>query len=196
MNHVRELRSRALVPLVLEGDEAASTELFILWKDSVYSYIYRWSFQHISQSERDEIFQESMLAVFSSLNRYDIERPFGAWLFGIVRNRCRTQQKKHAKVTREDELQVEQGAGPCALEVLQLVEQETADGRVNEVLMGCLSRLSPGHRTLVLLRLNEGLSYKELEEIMGATAVALRQRLSRALVRIRDCMRKKGVECD
>jgi RNA polymerase sigma-70 factor (ECF subfamily) len=55
-------------------------------------------------------------------------------------------------------------------------------------LRDCLSRLDPDDYSLVVRRYSEGCAYVELEDELGATSNALRQRLHRAMLKLRECM--------
>nr|MDA3962537.1 sigma-70 family RNA polymerase sigma factor [Planctomycetota bacterium] len=47
--------------------------------------------------QADDLFQETTMACWRSYDRYDPERPFGAWARGVLRNVAHAHWRKQAK---------------------------------------------------------------------------------------------------
>lgn len=69
------------------------------------------------------------------------------------------------------------------------LERREAERRVQ----AALTRLSPPHRTIVVLRDLQGLAYEEIAEVLGIPIGTVRSRLSRAREALRQALRDLGV---
>jgi RNA polymerase sigma factor (sigma-70 family) len=56
----------------------------------------------------------------------------------------------------------------------------------------CLSKLEPSLRAQVLLRYQLGLSHAEIGEITGEAHGTVQVRLSRAMPKLKECLKRKG----
>jgi len=76
----------ALARRAARGDERAFSTLMRRHKGALHAFARR----HVGDSEAaHEVVQESFVAAWKALDRYDPTRPFGAWMRAIVLNKCR-----------------------------------------------------------------------------------------------------------
>jgi RNA polymerase sigma factor (sigma-70 family) len=123
-----------------------------------------------------------------------LKRPEHArsWLFGIAHHRCLDA----VKARRRAEKRFAQGddtIGEIADEPRD--PTEGVDRKVvARALDECIRTISAESRIAVLLRLQEGLSYTEMERMCREKATTLQARVTRALPLLRRCLKGKGVE--
>ncbi|MHC4178702.1 MAG: RNA polymerase sigma factor [Planctomycetota bacterium] len=129
----------------------------------------------------EELFQEVFLAVWNGRRRYQYPRPFRAWLFGIAANKCR------AAFRRPTPLPVVLDDPHCVLAVTSdpspveaAIASETAT-----LVATAVAALPPGQRTVVVLRIWNGLSYHEIAEIVERTESTVRSQMFHALAGLR-----------
>jgi RNA polymerase sigma factor (sigma-70 family) len=81
----------ALARLAAQGDERAFGQLMRRHKGSLHAFARR----HVGDPEGAlEVVQESFVAAWKALGRYDPTRPFGAWMRAIVLNKCRDRGRR------------------------------------------------------------------------------------------------------
>jgi len=122
--------------------------------------------------------QEAFLDAFQALGRFDSERPFYPWLYAILRNRCfklLAGRKRHeADSLEQPELQAEILGSANNLSPEELLSLEQA-----------LLALSPEDRELITLKHLDGLSYRELAEMLAIAEGTVMSRLYYARQRLR-----------
>jgi RNA polymerase sigma-70 factor (ECF subfamily) len=99
---VVEPADERLVERVLSGDEAAFESLYFRYFNRIYHYLEK---RLHNRADTEETVQEVFFNVFSSINSYRGEAPFGAWVFGLTRRTLarRFKRKRHATVPLADE---------------------------------------------------------------------------------------------
>lgn len=131
---------------------------------------------------RDELLQEILLAVFSSLPRLqqaDRLRPF---LFRIAHNRCLThvtQQMREPATQEPSEDLVAPGVGQ---------EQALLAQERSERLMEAIRRLAVPYRQVMTLIL-EDMTYEEIAEALGLSVANVGIRVNRAKLQLKEILR-------
>jgi RNA polymerase sigma-70 factor (ECF subfamily) len=112
------------------------------------------------------------------------------WLVSIANHRCldaiKARRRASDRFVSVDEIP-EVGEAPDASAVLDVRQ-------VQRHLGDCLDALAPAARMAVLLRYQEGLSFEEISRISREKPGTLQARVARAMVGLRACLQKKGVE--
>jgi len=167
----------ALVARTLEGDLDAYAALMARYRDGFGRYAF-----HMLGNREDaqEAMQDSFVRAYRALK--DCREPdrFGAWLFRIVVNRCRTMRRRLIRLRRFD---------------VDLPDDVPATDRApaafewREEISRALARLRPHYREAFLLRYVEGLDYAEMSRMTGAKEAALRMRVKRAGDQLRELLR-------
>ncbi len=132
----------------------------------------------INQSHRrDDVFQDVFLAVWKNRFQYQYPRPFKPWLLKITANKCREHLrsgKQRAWSLTDDPLSA--ADQPDA----SLISRETSD-----VIASSVARLPQNQRTVVVMRIWNGLSYAEIAQATGSSEGTVRSRMHHALNRLR-----------
>lgn len=166
-----ETSDAELVRRVRAGETAAYGVLVSRYRDRLGRYA-----RHMlgNREDAEEALQDAFVRGYRSLARCDDPSRFGAWLYGILVNRCRTAGARAARRRRlfvRDEAALNgHQAGPDAAE-----RAEFADA-----VERALARLTPDHREAFLLKHIEDLDYEEIAELTGAGVSALKMRVKRA----------------
>jgi len=132
----------------------------------------------------EELFQEVFLAVWIRRGAYQFPRPFRAWLFGIAMNKCRADFRRAVPqpIELDDCSPVAVAAGgPSPPEAA--VAAETA-----ALVAGAVAGLPVAQRTVVVLRVWNGLPYGEIARIVGRSQGTVRAQMFYALKAIRRCL--------
>lgn len=139
-----------------------------------------------SAGERDgieELVQDTFVRAFASLDSFRGESALRTWLFTIERrlmlDRRRTERRSRETVPVEESDHVsEYGA-------LDSLIAEEAQERVRQ----SLESLSPTQRDVFTLRVQQGLSYKEIAEIVGTTEGAARVHYHNAIQTVKEFLK-------
>jgi RNA polymerase sigma-70 factor, ECF subfamily len=117
---------------------------------------------------------------------------FRSWLYRIVANaayrRCRRRRRRGADVSLDEVLPKfdEQGrhVAPVA-DWSRSVDDPTRQAELRMVLSAAIEELPADYRAVVLLRDVEGLSHREIAELLGLTVVNVKTRAHRARLFLR-----------
>lgn len=88
------------------------------------------------------------------------------WLFRVTHNEAIDQIRRESRLRILHEKQAEEATMVCT----DGVHCETAEAERHEMVLTHLKKLHPREQQIVLLRLDQGLSYEEISEITGRSA--------------------------
>ena len=131
-----------------------------------------------NRDDADDALQSAFVRAYRKLGECRDPSRFGAWLYQIVINECRTFSHRRARRERRiirDEAQLERAAHDPVLE---------AEGELGEI-QSALDRLAAEHREAFVLKHVEELSYEEMSALTGVGVSALKMRVKRACDRLR-----------
>jgi RNA polymerase sigma-70 factor (ECF subfamily) len=120
----------------------------------------------------EDLAQETFLKAFAGLRKFQAGTNFGAWLFRIAHNNYANQCRAAARPREPlpDEL-ADRRDGP--LEQIASAEALQALGRA-------INRLPAEFRSALLLRVDEGLSFREIADVLDLTEETARWRVFKA----------------
>ncbi len=166
-----------LVKKAMAGDASAFNEVYLLFRDSVYSFVYRMLGE---SSAAEDITQETFVFLIEHPEKYLQERgSLPAFLYGVARNRIMHHLRKHGKVL---ETSVEEIDNYCeqkdemARDPLRVLLDEEFMTKVEE----SLAVLPPLQREAIILRELQELSYEEIAKISGENINTVKVRVYRA----------------
>ncbi|MGN6621160.1 MAG: RNA polymerase sigma factor [Sphingomonas sp.] len=175
---VDQLDDPALAVLARDGDEAAFAEIMRRHRAAIYRLV------SICSGDAEEAFdltQDSFVAAYRNLSRYDSSRPLRPWLAAIALNRCRDwhrRQRVRALLSRGDALHTavpDDAPGP---------ETVAGDRAALETLRREIAHLPAKLRDVLVLRTIEGLSQADTAAALGISIKAVETRLARARARL------------
>ena len=183
----RELLTRAQA-----GDMSAFESLVGKHEDKVYGLALRMT---RSEADAAEITQDTFLSAYQHLSEFRGEAAFGSWVHRIAANNAlmRLRRQKEVDIV-SDEL-----AGPEFTERGSLADgpesdwSKRADDKILEDELGraiqaATDALPQGYREVFLLKDVEGLSYEEISEMVGISIPAVKSRLHRARLALREAI--------
>jgi RNA polymerase sigma-70 factor (ECF subfamily) len=170
---------RELVRQVLGGDTEAYAGLVARYRDRLGRYAL-----HMlgSREDAEEALQDAFVRGYRSLQRCDDPERFGAWLYGILVNRCRTagaRAARHARLFVRNDTALSEAPLPGRAEPAER----------DDVVRCALARLAPEYREAFLLKHVEDLEYEEMARLTGAGISALKMRVKRAREHLRTLLR-------
>jgi RNA polymerase sigma-70 factor (ECF subfamily) len=174
MTQTDERSDAALIAAVLAGEERAFTALMRRHREDLYRFVRAYTGD---AGEAFDLVQETFVAAWRALRRFDERRPFGVWLKRIALNKCRDWRRRRA--VRSFFYRAEDIDRP-GLEIAQPIaaanDREDALVRLDEAIASLPDRL----KAPLLLSLTGETSYREIGESLGLTAKAVEVRIYRA----------------
>jgi len=183
----RELLTRAQA-----GDMSAFESLVGRHEDQVYGLALRMT---RSEADAAEITQDTFLSAYQHLAEFRGEAAFGSWVHRIAANNAlmRLRRQKVVDIV-SDEL-----AGPEFTERGSLAEvpesdwskradDKILDDELGRAIQAATDALPEGYREVFLLKDVEGLSYEEISEMVGISIPAVKSRLHRARLALREAI--------
>jgi RNA polymerase sigma-70 factor (ECF subfamily) len=146
-------------------------EAFVRYSADVYSFLLRRTGSH---SDAEELTQQVFADAASAVSSADPPRSMRGWLYTVAERRL------------VDELRRRKRAAEIAG---ALAREHAADGEAPDELEEAVGRLPALQRRIVVMRIVEGRSYREIALELGCNEAACKMRLSRALRRLRDDLR-------
>jgi len=175
-----ETSDAVLVNRVLRGDVNAYGELVSRYRDRYARYAV-----HMlgNREDAEEAVQDAFTRAYRSLARCEEPERFGAWLFRILVNRCRTSGAR--RVRRSQTFVYDESA------LMNASQEHPAEQTMwREEIERAVGELSPDQREAFLLKYVEELGYDEMAEITGVGVSALKMRVMRACDRLRTLLRE------
>ncbi|MFZ0211422.1 MAG: sigma-70 family RNA polymerase sigma factor [Candidatus Acidiferrales bacterium] len=147
--------------------------------------------QHITQNTEDaqDVTQEAFLKAFEHLGEFQGNSRFYTWLVRIAVNQALMKlRKRHNKdVSLDEEIKTEDSFMPREIEDWGPSPEERYTQReLGEILTRVIGELDPPFRTVFQLRDIDELSTEETAEILGISVPAVKSRLLRSRLKLRE----------
>lgn len=180
MNDVPSLTDERLVEMIASGDHDAFSNLYDRYFKRVYHFVNR---RLNNTADVEETVQEVFINVFSSIDSYRREAPFGAWIFGVTRRTIasRFKKKRHPTVPLGDgdfdKNFSDQGASPVAPSAIETIEFKE---RVRTIKRLTNNLLTPEQRVLFDMHHVQNRPIHEIAKTLNRSENAIKSNLYRA----------------
>jgi len=164
------------------GDTAALDEILERHEKQVFRFGLRMCG---SEDDAREVLQDTLLAAFKGLRDFRGDAQLSTWLFQIARSFC-LKRRRHA-VGEPTELLPLESPEAAAVPIQAASPDERAHAHeIGELLQTAILGLPEAHREVILLRDVEGLSAEEAAQVLGIEVGAVKSRLHRARLDLRE----------
>jgi RNA polymerase sigma factor (sigma-70 family) len=164
------------------GKLALFEEVIVPHMNSAYN-LARW----LTRNDADarDVVQEAYLRAFRFFDAFQgIDGR--AWLLAIVRNTCSSWRRREAGESAA--VAFDERMHGADREV-RSVETDLVEGEKMRSLRDCIEALPSEYREAIVMRELEEMSYREMADATGVPMGTVMSRLSRARVRLQDCVR-------
>jgi RNA polymerase sigma-70 factor (ECF subfamily) len=183
----RELLARAQA-----GNMSAFEALVARHEDKVYGLALRMT---RSEADAAEITQDTFLSAYQHLSEFRGEAAFGSWVHRIAANNAlmRLRRQKVLDIVSDDLAGPEftdRGslAEPPESDWSKRADDQLLDEELGRAIQAATDALPEGYREVFLLKDVEGLSYEEISEMVGISVPAVKSRLHRARLALREAI--------
>src|SRR5271169_6795720 len=177
----------ALVARAKSGDAQAFTELVNQYQRKIYRLA-----KHITQNDEDaeDVLQDAFLKAYEHLDTFQGNSKFYTWIVRIAVNEAlmKLRKRKGDRTVPLDE-PVDTGEEMVTREIAvwdDNPEQRYSQNEIQEILDQAVEGLKPDFRTVFILRDIEELSTEETAETLGISIPAVKSRLLRARLALRE----------
>lgn len=182
------LQDRKLVRRLRQRDESAFCELVRVYQHKVFNVIYRILGD---RAEAEDVAQEVFVSVFKHIDGFRGDSKFSTWIYRIATNHARNRLKYLARRSHRDHQNFEDSHDS----IKENSPLSSSIDRPDDLLLGKelqtviqegLESLTEIHRTIIVLRDVEHLSYQEIAEIVELPEGTVKSRLFRARVSLKE----------
>jgi RNA polymerase sigma-70 factor (ECF subfamily) len=180
-----------LVEASKNGDVAAFEQLVKRYDRKLFRIAH--SVTHNREDSQDAV-QEAFFKAFQNLGQFRGDSQFSTWLTRITLNQSLMKLRKQRairEVSLDDDFRTDEGMLP--IEVVDWApnpEQLFRESELRDILMKTLGDLRPILRTVFVLQDLEGLSTEQTAEVLGSSRAAVKSRLWRARLQLRERLNK------
>jgi RNA polymerase sigma-70 factor (ECF subfamily) len=136
--------------------------------------------------DAQDVLQETLFAAARTLHGFRRSSSLSTWLYSIARSFCIKRRRRSVFAPEVVSLESDAPLAHAAPDTAPDPERALAGEEVAAALESAIAALEPEYREVLLLRDVEGLSAAEVAEVTGMSVAAVKSRLHRARVRVRD----------
>lgn len=170
-------------------------ESFAALVDRHMPTVYKFTYRYVGDADMaNDVVQDVFIKVWKNIKRFDPEKNFRTWLLTIAKNTAldAIKKKKALPFSRIEDGEIDLDAflapyveGPdLPDELLQRAEAKSALERV-------MAELSPSYRSVLLLRYNEHLKFREIADMLEEPIDTVKSKHRRALIQLRKMLPEK-----
>jgi RNA polymerase sigma-70 factor, ECF subfamily len=180
------------------GRDSALNEIMDRWERALTSFAWRYV---QNQTDAQDLVQETFVKVYKYRNRFRPDTRLSAWLFTTLANQCRNfdrWKRRHPTVAllsmSENSEETFSGVKVDLADRMPTPDQTAETADLVTHLRRAIQTLPHELKTTLLLYQFEGLSYKEISEIMDCSLKSVETRLYRTRKHLRRILTPKFKE--
>src|SRR3954453_3918835 len=182
---------QVLVQAARQGDIGAFEELVKRYDRNVFRIA-----NHITQNREDaeDVVQDAFLKAYQNLGQFQGQSKFYTWLVRIAVNEAlmRLRRRRPERmVSLDEDIKTDEDSMPREVaDWAPNPEQLYTQGELKDILGKTIQGLPPSFRTVFVLRDVEGLSTEETADALDLSIPAVKSRLLRARLQLRERLNK------
>ncbi len=174
----------------MKGNKLEFREVY----DAFHNKISRYLERMVGKSESEDLTQEVFLKIDKGLKGFKNQSTLSTWVYRLATNAAldklhsrsfRDNKQKLLLSNMEDESEA-QDRDICIQEKELSAEREAIRTEMNECIREFVDKLPENYRTVIILSELKDLKNQEIAEILGISLDAVKIRLHRARVRLKD----------
>jgi len=167
------------------GDRTALEALLLRYQSKVYGFGMRMC---RDPEDAKDVLQDTLFAAARTVRNFRGAASVSTWLYTIARSFC-VKKRRRGRSVSAMALSVDADRGAATAQVAHPgpgPEQQLENREVEAVLARAIAGLAPMYREVLVLRDIEGLSAREVAEVLGVTVDTVKSRLHRARLAVRE----------
>lgn len=169
--------------------QSGKIEFFGILIERYEDKIRRYSRKFLSDQENiNDVLQDIFIKAYKNIQSFDAKRKFSSWLYRIAHNELINALKKGKKNPLPlFDLDI---FFPHYFHDKNILDQEINQRQMGEIIDKCLAQLELKYREPIILYYFEGLSYKEISDVMQIPISTIGIRIKRAKETMRQICKK------
>jgi RNA polymerase sigma-70 factor (ECF subfamily) len=163
-----------------KGEQAAFTELYGLFFEKIYRFIF---FRVGHKEVAEDIAEDVFIKAFAGLMSLQQDKLFESWLYQIARNRIIDYYRSKKIIVPLDEVENTLEYETNVVDVVNLEAQQ-------KIFVKLLKELTPEQQTVIKMKFLEGLENDEIAMAMDKNEGAVRVIQHRAITKLKNLIEK------
>lgn len=182
---------KAVEEFSLDELRAGNRDEYARLVETYYGMIYNLASRMLNDpQDAEDILQETFLKAYRHLKSFDGRSSLSTWLYRIATNEAlmflRRRRMETVSIDESKETDTGEQEPLQIIDWCCLPEEELVSAEAQAYLDEAVTRLSPNLRVVFVLRDIQGLSTHEVGEVLNLTETAVKTRLSRARLQLRE----------
>ena len=169
---------RALIETVLKGDATAYRGLVERYEQRIYNVVYGMV---RNQEDARDLAQDTFIKAYNNLHRFRLESSFYTWLYRIAMNVCIDfhRRRKLRRTEEFDEGIAARGSDGTIDPMHRKLDpgKDLERKQLREKIMAAMDELPEDQKQIIVLREIDGMSYKEIAEVLDIPEGTVMSRL-------------------
>ncbi|NBB77653.1 MAG: sigma-70 family RNA polymerase sigma factor [Bacteroidetes bacterium] len=176
----------ALVKSVQNGDNGAFNALMQRWQSKIHRFAFRF---FSDDDDASEITQKTFIKVYHKLDTLDDPQKFSSWIYRVANNLCLDELKRagRRKSTSLESWVEERKTKSTPSSKLESKE-------LGEVLQKAMMILPDEQRVVIILKEYEGMTFREIAEILEESQNTVKSRMYYGLKSMRRQLTKWNIQ--
>lgn len=170
-----------LIQAYAEGDEEAFRALVERYLKPIYNFAYRYA---ESDGDAADITQDVFVSAWKNIKKFDRNRKFKTWIFAIAKNISLNwiKKKRPALFSAFENESGENSLVESVADPSPLPDELFARAERTEKLSIAIKKLNSNYRTVMLMRYNDHLTFRDIAESLGEPLHTVKSRHRRAIM--------------
>ena len=176
-----------LIQQYLKGDKKSLEILIGRYLSLIYNFIYK---NVGNEMEAEDITQEVFIRVWKNIKKFDQKKSFKPWIFQIAKNASIDflRKKKSVPFSRFEN---ERGQNSLINNISAAPLDLTGKISDKKVLLTAIQGLTAKEQKIVNLRHADGMSFKEIADVLKESINTVKSRYRRTLLSLRKIIKEK-----
>ncbi len=185
------MEERLFIQKLREGDRVAFEQLVLKYKDPILNICYGYL---KNKDDAEDLTQEVFVEVYRTISNFKEESALYTWMYRIAVSRSLDELKKQRSLKRAAFFEKRVRSDDADLEMMQTPndslnpEECLTQKQQQHFIKVCLNQLPNTQRTAFVLSQQDGLSYKEISEVMEKSISSIESLIHRSKQNLRKIM--------
>lgn len=177
-----------LIKRVQNGDLLAFNLIVDQWKDKIHRFAYRFL---MDSDDANEITQKTFIKAYQKIDTLDEPGKFSPWIYRVANNLCIDELRRSGRNRMDSIADWSEHESEIKSPQKNLEKSE-----LSELLQKALMTLPDEQRVVVVMKQYEGLTFREISEILQQSENTVKSRMYYGLKSMRSTLTNWNIQTD